>query len=66
MTVPPTGYEVRDMSGRQLVYIMSSDRDAIRKAVIAGVYDWLDEVLCVPRDELRGHYLSQVQINVHA
>jgi hypothetical protein len=66
MSVAPTGYEVRDLMGRQLAYIMSTDRDAIRSAVIAGVNDWLDEVFCVPRDELRGHFLQQLQVNIHA
>ena len=64
MSTLPTSYEVRDMTGRQFAYVMSTDRDAIRQAVIAGVDDWLDEVFKVPRDELRCHCLSQIQINI--
>ena len=59
-----THYVVADLSGQQYGSIFSSDREAIRVTVIAAVNDWLDEILCVPREQLRGHPGEELKVRI--
>ena len=62
--IPPTLYIVQDRSGRQFASVFSDNREAIKKAVLAGVESWLNEILYVPRDELKGRPDTEIYVRI--